>query len=153
MIRYHILNSREVKRVKELLLEQFGFSGELPYVFLKNNKEKLFITHRDMEHVHMEQLRVDAIGLYFATLETDTIRLSLEGSQIIGQQAKKNIIVLDDTQFKAYITGKEVELKTEMLPGIYIVQHGIDYAGCCKISGKKLTPFIPKSRRLKVLNA
>ena len=153
MIRYHILNSREIKRIKELLFTQFGFSGELPYVFLKNNKEKLFIIHRNMEQVEMEHLRVDAIGLYFGTLEEDTIRLSIEGSQIIGPHAKKNIIRLDDTQFEAYIKGQDVELNEESPAEIYIIQHGTDFPGCCKIAGKKLTPFIPKSRRLKVLNA
>lgn len=148
----HILNSKETKHIHESLNSQFGFSKKLPFVFLLNNRERVYIIHRDMEQMPLDQLRLDSVGLYFATLSDRDLRLSIEGSQIIGPDATKNILVLNDKEFETYIKGENFELSEEHEAGAYIVKHGTDFVGTCKLSGKKLYNYVPKARRLKTVN-
>jgi NOL1/NOP2/fmu family ribosome biogenesis protein len=148
-----IQNSKEVKRIHAQLFDQFGFSDKLPYVFLLSNRDRLNIIHRDMEQLPLDQLRLDSLGLYFATITDGELRLSIDGSQIIGPHATKNIVELSDEEFSTYIKGENMELHEEYPIGIYLVKHRQDFVGSCKISGKKLTNFVPKARRLKVVNA
>lgn len=149
----HIQNSKENKRIHEMLHDQFGFSKKLPYVFLLTNRERIYIIHRDIEQIPLDQLRLDSIGLYFATLTDDELRLSIEGSQVIGPHATQNIISLDDKAFSQYLKGENLELAKDHPMGVYIVKHKSDFVGSCKISGKKLYNFVPKARRLSVINA
>src|SRR3989338_2871205 len=62
------LNSKEVKEIYELLEKQFGFNGKLDVIFfLSEKKEKIYIFTRDLEKIDTVNLRIDAMGLYFAS--------------------------------------------------------------------------------------
>ena len=64
-----ILKSREIKEIKQKLKEQFGFSKDLDYVFLQNEKGKAFITNKDLSSIDFEKLKINTIGMYFAHLK------------------------------------------------------------------------------------
>ncbi|MBC8494835.1 hypothetical protein H8D36_01645 [archaeon] len=146
-----ILNSKEQKNIRKLLKEEFGFEETLEYVFLINNKQRVYIINRDIERVDLETLRIDAMGLYFGTLEGGGLRLSIEGSQIIGPKANKNILEINDKQFELWLKGVDFEIETTLL-GFVLVKYEKEFVGCGRIKNDVLMNFVPKARRLTVVN-
>jgi len=147
-----ILNGREAKKILHLLEEQFGFTGKLEYIFLINAKEKVYVVSKDIGNIELDKLRIDTIGLYFGTLHDNEIRLTIEGSQLIGPYAKKNILELNQGQVRQYVKGYDVALETQLAPGYYLIKSGEDFLGTAKYTGEKLLTFVSKARRLRVLN-
>ena len=166
------MNSREIKELNQRLKEQHGCSfedfssSEGRYVLLRGGKDKLFMTNEYIGNIDLSKLRVDKIGLYVCTDDDFGLRLSMEGSRIIGQHATKNVITLDDTQCGEWLRGKEVELKEEQINGcgdvnnidrqkVFIVKHNTngkdDFMGASKLRGNTLLNCVPKERRVGAL--
>ena len=162
-----ILNSKEKKNILKVLNEQFDYKetlsrksagapkgkllSEPDYVFLRNAKDRIYIIHRDMEKMDLEKLRIDSIGIYFATIMPEGIRLSIEGSQIVGKTAKKNILELNEEQFENWLKGIDFELETDMKDFV-LIKYKDDFLGCGKIKEGRLLNYVPKARRLSVVN-
>lgn len=143
------LNSKEVKDLVLRLKEQFDFTIDLDYVFLKNEKNKVFIVNRDVANIDFSKLRLNSMGLYFAEDKGgNNIRLSIEGSQIIGPSAKKNIVDVDSKQQREWLKGIDLELDGAS-DGFVIVRYKDDYMGCAKHKDGKLLNHIPKERRIR----
>ena len=83
-------------------------------------------------------------------LEQEQLRLSIKGSQLVGQLATKNVLTLNDEEFAQYVKGESFFVEQEN--GIYLVKHGNDFCGTSKIGMGKVHTFLPKERRLKVVN-
>ena len=84
-----ILNSKEIKLIKEQLLEHFGVFFEGDYAFLQNEKNKLFMINRDLGKIDLAKLRIDKLGLYVAERNEGVLRLSREGAQRLVLEARK----------------------------------------------------------------
>jgi NOL1/NOP2/fmu family ribosome biogenesis protein len=149
----NILNAKEIKAIREKLDIEFGFSDELPYHFILNTKNNLYIIDRSLQEDHIKNLRIDTIGLYFGELYNNELRLSIEGSQIIGPKAKKNILDISDEEVTQWMKGDDIELGTDAPAGFVLIKNKDDYLGCGKIIQGKLRSFISKARKLKVVNA
>lgn len=144
-----ILNNKEIRKLKEILLEQFGFNGELDYAFLRNKEGRIFLLSRDFARLNTKGLRIDSLGLYFGKVERGEIRLSIDGSQIIGAFCTKNVLEISDDEMLFWMAGDNLELDKNLF-GVYIIRNNKDYLGCGKASDGKLYNFVPKVRRIKV---
>lgn len=163
MSQMKILNSKEVKHILGLLYDQFGYDEKPAYCFLLNRKNKIYVVSRDVGKLELEKFRVDTLGMYFGTLYPDHVRLSVEGSQIVGPYADKMKLQLRHDVLADYLKGMDLTDAVDNDTGLqqgeyYIVEHqnldgDSDFLGCVKVSGDKLLNFISKARRLKVLNA
>jgi len=139
-----ILSKTEVKKVLRQLNKQFEIKDlKLDYIFLKSEKDRIFIVNKDFGEVDVEN--INTVGLYIAKVEKDGIRLSIEGSQIFGAKASKNVLVLDKPD--EWLLGNNIGVKVG-LKGYVIVKCGEDFLGCGKIVKDKLYNFVPKSRRI-----
>ncbi|WP_230972330.1 methyltransferase RsmF C-terminal domain-like protein [Archaeoglobus neptunius] len=87
-------------------------------------------------------------GMYFGTLERDGLRLSLDGSFIVGSSAKKNVVELDDTSAFKWLTGRDVEAEVTGYCILKWKERGY-ILGCGKGNGKLIRNFVPKDRRIK----
>ncbi len=142
-----ILNSKEKKRIEKLINEQFNCDFSFNYEVFMNTKNKLFILNKDVSKVNLDELRVNSLGLYFGVVyDKKEVRLSIEGSQIIGPIAKKNVLELKYTETKRWMSGEDFEVKSN-LNGFVIIKNKEDYLGCGKISNKKLFNYVQKERR------
>ena len=140
------LDKSEVKQILNYISENFGIKNlKLDYLFFKNNKNKIFILTKDFNQ--LSEVRAAAKGLYFAKRETFGLRLSLEGAQIIGPLATKNIYELKNIE--EYMSGKNLDINDE-LNKLVIIKHKDDFLGCCYYKNGKLTNYLPKERRLKL---
>lgn len=144
-----ILNKKEVKKVLNKIKEQYGIENlDLNYVFLKNNEDKIFITNRDIERIDFEKLKINNIGLYFCKIEHDEPRLTIEGSQIVGKSAKKNVVELNDEQTIEWINGGDISSDADS-SGFVILKHNNDFLGTGRFKNNKIINFLPNERRVK----
>jgi len=143
-----ILNTREIKRILSLLDKQFSFSGSLDYAFLQN-KEDIYLISKDLAAIDTKNFHINNLGLYFANIKNDAIRLSIEGSQLIGSKLGKNILALNEEEAAGWIAGDDIEVSS-MLKGWVVIKHKNDYIGTGYIKEDKLLNYIPKERRLRL---
>ena len=170
MQKIKILNNKEIKEILNLIEKQWDAKLNLDYVFLKTEKEKIYIVNKDISKVDLGKLRINTIGLYFAEVKDNNIRLSIEGSQIIGPKAKKNVLELNEKEVKEWMRGNDLERlsfhqpqdggKTNLekmrehfdketnLSGFLIIKDKDDYLGCGKRRDGEVLNFIGKARRI-----
>ena len=165
LLKCKVLNSKEVRIVVELVKQQWG--AELSDIhdscgFLEGSDGDIFMISRDIEKLDLENLRVDSLGLYFGQLRNDELRLSIEGSQMVGKTATRNIVEIDDAEFKDWIRGNDLEKSpgdcsgnkgtaaplSTLASGYVIIRHGSDFIGCGRRKEGKILNFVPKARRV-----
>ena len=144
-----ILNKKAVKEILALIKQQWNADIDLDYAFLKDKDDKIFIINKDFAEIDLTRLRINSMGLYIAQLMPDGIRLSIEGSQLIGPEAKKNVLELTEKQSKQWLKGEDLEIKTE-LKNYVILKYKKDFLGTGKIKNNKILNYVPKTRRLKI---
>lgn len=145
----HILNSREVRSLLGQLEKQYGCVLELDYVFLQSDKDKIFIINRDIEMIDFEQLRINSLGLYFCEISKGgELRLTMEGSQLVGRYARKNVAELSEEQVRTYFRGQEVDWNnpTDGQPFL-ILKFWNDFFGAAKCKDGKILNYLPKIHR------
>ena len=145
-----IFNSREKKKLLEELSTTYGIKQlNMDDIFLETPKGRIYITNRDIEKLPSQKLRINSLGLYFAMRDRIGLRLSVEGSQIIGKQATKNILELTDAQANGWFSGKDIQIESE-LKGFVLVKHKQDFLGCGNLTNGILHNYLGKERRIKV---
>ena len=103
-----ILNGREIKETFELIEKQWGAKVKIDYGFLKNSKGRIFIISKDISKIDISKLRLNSVGMYFCEIDSKGIRLGIEGSQIIGPKATKNIVELDEEETRKWFKGEDL---------------------------------------------
>lgn len=145
-----ILVSSEKKKITEKLNEQFGIS-DIPYLFLQFGKEKIRLYSGSLLKQELNfldnNLRIEIAGLYFAAVQQDGIRLTLDGSQIIKNQITKNILEIADPEAEKWLRGNDLEIKEEKT--FKIISNNGEILGCGKSTGERITNNVPKERRIK----
>ena len=156
-----VLNTREKKKFLEILKKNYGYENKIKQVILLDKEKKIFFLTQDIAMISKDQekaLRIDKAGLYIGRIEPEGIRLSMEGSQIIGPYAKKNVLEINKENLEPWVKGEDLILnheemiKTGKNKGFFIIKHKKDYLGCAKIKEEKAHNLITKTRRLKNLN-
>jgi NOL1/NOP2/fmu family ribosome biogenesis protein len=156
-----VLNTREKKKIVEQLEEQYGFTGGIAGALFLSTKEKLYLLSPDiamLDKVEERELRIDKAGLYIGRIENNGIRLSIEGSQLIGPYACKYVLEIDEKHLEQWVRGEDFELSNDEKErisnkeGFFIVKHGKDYLGCASVKKALVKSFVSKDRRLKNLN-
>ncbi len=149
------LDNVEVKEMIEKIQNQFSakidFTG---YVLYETDKGKLYLCTSEFESIEKElRANTTSFGIYFASIdEKGSIRLSIEGSQIIFPHTKHNIFYANEKQVEKWIRGFEIENlegKTELTPNfVLIADKEGDCFGCGKFTGSKILNFVKKTRRV-----
>ena len=147
-----ILNSRQKHEIAKSLREQFGVD-KLPGKVMKLGEEKLFLftgdaTDEEIKTIE-EMVPVERLGVYFAKLIHDDVKLSIEGTQILKDQIKKNVLEVDDEQARKWMEGQELNIKTGHR-NFLVIKYKDNFLGCGKASEEKVGNFVPKMRRLKI---
>ncbi len=149
---FEVLNGKAVKEITRLLEQQWGYSEKPACGFLQKGND-IFLATRDIDKIDLSALNVNSLGLYFGELRHEQLRLSIEGSQIIGKKATKNVIELTSSQLKQWLSGEDLELSGSSIGGCddnayVIIKHNSDFFSCGRIKDGKLLNFVPKARRL-----
>ena len=146
-----ILNEKEKNKIENQLNAQFGISNIHGKIAMMGEEKLFFFTGEATEEEirKIEQATaVEKIGIYFAKLINEEIKLTIEGSQLLKDQITKGIFEITNEQAEEWMMGRELGIKTG-LRGFVVMKNNDDYLGCGKASQDKITNFIPKERRLK----
>jgi len=145
-----ILNKKEIKKVYELIKEQWNAKVDLDYVFLQTEKGKIYLVNEDISKIDFSKLRINSIGMYFAEIKNGEIRLSIEGSQLTGKKSEKKVLELNEKEMKEWMQGNDLK-KEGNFSGFLIIKYDDDFLGCGKLKNGKLLNFIGKARRVNVI--
>lgn len=132
------VNTKNKKIVSQLLEEQFG--TKIALEFKEMGKKRIYAFKRcglDIKTYHY--------GVYFGKLERNGLRLSIEGSQLIGPSARKGVFEIDKSKAIQWMSGEDIEGEVK---GYVIIKWGNYFLGCGKGNGEKIRNFIPKERRI-----
>ncbi|MFP4117675.1 MAG: methyltransferase RsmF C-terminal domain-like protein [Candidatus Woesearchaeota archaeon] len=146
-----ILNSKDKKHLFQMMREQWGTETEVlrDLVFIRKPSGKIFICNKDAAMMEQDmKVRIYSLGNYFGKEEKDSLRVSIEGSQLIGRHSDKNVLELDDAKIKEWIKGEDVDVPDDH-DGFCLVKQGKDFFGCGNEKRGKLLNHIPKARRIK----
>ncbi len=106
---------KESKRIVKKLQEHYGFKDKLDYVFYKKD-DSVYISSKELKNIEGQK------GLLF--MKGDV--LTIEGSQIIGPGAKKNVLEISSEDKKKWLKG----LNLNKIKDVVILKSEEDYLGC-----------------------
>jgi len=89
--------------------------------------------------------------MYFCEIDNKGIRLSIEGTQIIGQKATKNVVELNEEETKKWFKGEDLDKECKDCSGFVILKHKNDFLGNGKYSNGKILNYVGKVRRVKII--
>lgn len=140
-----ILNSKEKKAILKIIKNQWNCEFKTDLTFLLTHKNRIYIINNNFSNIDISTLKIDHLGSYFGELYPNNLRLSIEGSQLIGPLAKKNIIELNKEEMRSWLKGNDLQKKGE---GFIILKYKTDFIGCGTASLNTITNFVPKNRRI-----
>ena len=148
-MKFTVLNSRQVKDVLSLMIRQFCSALEGDYAFLEDNERHVYIIGKEVSALDLSKFRINSVGLYIAERMDDGLRLSIEGSQLVGPNATRNVLELSEQQMMSWLKGSSIPVDTD-LKGFVILRHEQSYLGCGKIKNNEVLSFVSKARRLNI---
>ncbi len=144
------LNKKHIKELLKNIEEHYGIKElKLDYIFYQSNKGKVFLLSNKFKELNHENLNINSLGLYFANIKDREIRLSVEGSQLIGNKAKKNVVEINEEELKNWLTGEDLEMKKG--EGFVLIKNKDDFYGSGKITKDRVLNFVPKEKRMNVI--
>ncbi|ASI98746.1 methyltransferase RsmF C-terminal domain-like protein [Thermococcus celer] len=143
--RGEIGKTNDTELVRRLLMENYGYAPELVYE-IRGRYHRVYA----WKPCRLEVKGPDRNGVYFGRVESDGIRLSIEGSFLVGPHATKNVVELDDERAKMYLAGESVEITERELHGWVIVRWRDYFLGSAKAKDGRLINYVPKDRRLRL---
>jgi len=143
------LSGRDLKPILNLIKEQWGAEIDVPWAWYQSTKNDLFVVSKDITKIDARKLRINSVGLYIGEFKNWEIRLSIEGSQLIGPHATKNVVELDAKEMRLWLKGEELA-KEIPNKGFVLMKHGTDFFGSGKFKEGRILNFVPKARRLLV---
>ena len=144
------MNSKDMKKFMEMVNRQWGCEPELDYFFFETADRHIQIVSREFANINATNLRINSVGLYLGQIAGEDLRLSIEGSQLIGPFATKGVIKIFDDEVKGWAGGSDL-ISDCMDRGFVIIKHGNDFLGSGKLSNNKISNYVPKARRINAI--
>ncbi len=142
------LNSREIKKIREKVIEEFGTWLKRDYAYVQNNKGRVFVVNKTVAEIDLDKMRVDRMGLYFAEVGDNQVRLSKEGAQLLVLEGDvKDLVDLDDAEASIYFKGEDVEKDLGSESKLIILRYKNGIVGCARYKEGKILNFLPKIHR------
>lgn len=154
-----IFDRSKKKKVLEMA-EPYGIE-ELPYLFLQTSRKlRIFsgILSKNELLKWLYNIRIDNIGLYFASVDDSGIRFNLDAVHLLAEQIKGNVLEISDEQSEKWFHGSGIELdednkkeieKQAVKEGFIILKNNGDFIGIGKLTKTLILNYLPKERRIK----
>ena len=141
------------KEIEKIIEKNYRCKIDLSvYSVFRNKDGKIFISAKGIP-----KKLVDAssyIGLYLGKIKrNEKIQLSIEGSQIVGPKAKKNIATLNDKNIKKWMEGmtiEEFDCNNCEERNFVLITNGEDFFGSGLFKENKIENYVPKGRRIMI---
>jgi NOL1/NOP2/fmu family ribosome biogenesis protein len=146
-----ILNKKEAaeiaSKINEIYDSNINFDNFV--VLLTGRENKIWLASRKIFEIKLENLKINSIGLYFGREDRGKFRLSVEGAQMIGKTAKKNICEIEDVW--NFLRGFDVKPTKEVNCNeneYVLVKYKEDILGIAKLQDGMLKSVLPKARKI-----
>jgi NOL1/NOP2/fmu family ribosome biogenesis protein len=148
-----ILNREEVEQIEEIVEKNYGIKIDLnQFLVLKTFEDKIWLTTKDILNLDLSTLPINSIGMNFGKLKrNDKINLTVEGSQMVGINANKNIVFLNKENYEKFMGGSNVKPEREInceQHNFVLVKFGGDVLGSSLLTEDVIKNLLPKSRRI-----
>jgi len=144
-----VLPGKKAKFFRRIIEDQWGADFKPDFGFLMSNKNRLYAASKGVRMVDLARLKLSSIGLFFGDYKKEQLRLSVEGSQLVGPWAKKNVVEIPDVFVIPWLRGIDIAFKARG-SGIVIVKNKSDFLGCGKVKDNQILNMVPVERRLMV---
>jgi len=147
----NFIKTKEKDKILEELNKRYGID-EIPFQLIRGGNEKIRgfsgnITREQLDKLS-QLLRIELIGIYLIKNEHENdFRLSIDAMHLLKDKINKNILELNDKQFKEWIRGYDLDVKVEK--GTFIISYKGDFIGSGKSNGERIFNYVPKDRRLR----
>ena len=145
------MNEIEKKEIERIVEKNYGAKIDLSsFDCYINKRNEIYLVSKFVD----EKLITIAsyAGMYFGRLKrNEKIQLSVEGSQIVGKLASKNIAIVDDENISRYMEGLTcnwVELINCEINNFVLIKNGNDFFGTGILREDKIESLVPKARRI-----
>ena len=148
-----ILKENEIRHLERIIEKNYGSGINLSkfLVFESGIDKKIWIASKTVSRIDLNKINVSLVGMYFGKIKrNDKIHLSIEGSQIVGKNATKNIIDVDVNDAEKFLSGESLEIDKKEncdYDNFVILKSGNDILGSSLLTEKGIKNLIPKSRR------
>ncbi|MEM5793829.1 MAG: hypothetical protein QXS48_03810 [Candidatus Aenigmatarchaeota archaeon] len=147
------LSREEVKELERILEKNYGAKISLKdFGVAKDKEEKIWLTSKEVLSFDFSKLKVNSLGFNFGKLKrNEKIHLTIEGSQIVGKSATKNIAILSEENVLKFMQGLDVKPEKEInceYHNFAIVKFKDKILGSSLLTEQGIKNMIPKSRRI-----
>jgi NOL1/NOP2/fmu family ribosome biogenesis protein len=148
-MRAQFLTKRELRAINDRIERTYGVRlDENTYHYFLRGRD-LYRIARDLERVDIDQVKEIFAGLYVCEVLDETVRFSIEGSQIIGSSAKDRVVILEKDEWYRWLERCDIEDERflELESGFYLVRNDAgDFFGSGLVRDGALRSWIPKGR-------
>ncbi|RUM34254.1 MAG: hypothetical protein DSY33_02490 [Archaeoglobus sp.] len=136
--------------VTEKLKEQFGID-EPELRFYEGGKGKIY-TYKYKLPEFLKKYLVQS-GIYFGRIEKDGVRLSIDGSSLVGKKADACRVELNDVEAINWMSGRDIKKDSKTKCCYILLKWRSFFVGCGKLFREneelKIKNFVPKNRRVR----
>ncbi|MGC8812062.1 MAG: hypothetical protein ACP5O8_00530 [Candidatus Aenigmatarchaeota archaeon] len=142
-----------MKEVERIIEKNYGAKLSLKeFAVAKDKEEKIWIASKEILNFDFSKLQANSFGLNFGKLKrNEKIHLTVEGSEIVGRLATKNLVILDEEGMIKFMQGLDVKPKEEInceYHNFVIVKFKDKILGSSLLTEQGLKNMVPKSRRI-----
>lgn len=132
-----------------MLERQYGIKDFSDKILIQAGEGKIRLTTDDTIRVAEKMRGVQSLGLYIAKVEGQDVVLSIEGSQLLCNNIKKNRIELTDEQARLWMEGAPIQFEGPIAVRYVVTSYKNICLGCGRVSADgKVYPQVPKWRRI-----
>ncbi len=130
----------------EWLRGRFAIPTErIPFRLIPSGKKRIRIFSGD-EGLAKSSV---VVGVYVAKRTPFGYVLSVEGAQLLGPLARKNVLTLNQELLYKWMLGEDIEPPRAYLEeGVILLRHDRLFPGCGYFDGKIVRNFLPLDRRI-----
>ncbi len=146
------LKSKEKKLLTQRLVAQYGIDPSVldgATLLFQERRGRYYLINHELDALELGTLRIDAMGLYVFAETPDGLRLSVEGSQLLGPSATRHVLTITRDEFHAWMLGNDLQ---RTLPDhtFYLITNGTDFCGCGKALPQQgiVKNYLGKARRV-----
>ena len=144
-IEMEVLNSKRVKELLNVLVRDYSVKKiKFDYAFLQDN-DSIYAVSKDF--LFLNELRMKNAGLFFGKFFGDLFVLSIEGSQLVGNDIGR-ALEIDANEINNWLKGCDMQNKYNMADGLLVIRHKDDFLGSGRIKEDKIFNLVPKERRV-----
>ncbi|MEM5834427.1 MAG: hypothetical protein QXQ69_01095 [Candidatus Aenigmatarchaeota archaeon] len=147
------LGREEIEELERILEKNYGTKVSLKdFGVAKDKEEKIWLTSKEVLNFDFSKLQVNSLGFNFGKLKrNEKIHLTIEGSQIVGKNATKNIVILNQENALKFMQGLDVKPEKKInceYHNFVIVKFKDKILGSSLLTEQGIKNMIPKSRRI-----